>query len=599
VKRLLPIVFLLVSVPLFSQDWGQWGFNPQHSSQVPYQAQELNRNLVNLVYDTLTQQEMTEAGALYGEPVLLAHFQAPLIDGDNVYMMRKTGQYTNYTYFTEKWSEMRLHWENGTLVEKFDFQSDWNPPGSAYYVWEPVFHPALANGYLYIPGAGGSIFKVDKLTGVAVTRINPFPTSTGDTTNTIFTASPITVDSKGNLYYNAMQFHDAINIFQNDVVDSWLVKIDKFDHISKVSYSELTVGAPAATDLCLNAFPTRADQTIVNGPWPPSADAVPGSVTCGAQRPGINVAPAISADGKTLYTVTRAHFISRWGYVVAVNLNNLSQKWISSLRERFRDGCGVPISLGGTLPPNGMPGGCRAGARYGVDPATNGYGGGRVLDDSSSTPTIAPDGSILYGAYSRYNYAQGHMMRFSPSGEYLGGYNFGWDITPGIFGAGSGYAILTKDNHYGETGSYCNDPTFCPDDESGRAYPEAYFISSLSPTLRADALADRGDKLMSVNWSFQNTNTQSCSRAADGSVTCVSDHPNSFEWCVNAFAIDKNGVAIANSEDGFLFALNPDGTLRKKIFQQLALGAAYTPTSIGADGKVYSQNAGHLFVAGN
>ena len=36
-----------------------------------------------------------------------------------------------------------------------------------------------------------------------------------------------------------------------------------------------------------------------------------------------------------------------------------------------------------------------------------------------------------------------------------------------------------------------------------------------------------------------------------------------------------------------------------KIFQQLALGAAYTPTSIDAAGRIYSQNAGHLFVAGN
>jgi hypothetical protein len=36
----------------------------------------------------------------------------------------------------------------------------------------------------------------------------------------------------------------------------------------------------------------------------------------------------------------------------------------------------------------------------------------------------------------------------------------------------------------------------------------------------------------------------------------------------------------------------------RKIFQQLALGAAYTPASIGGDGKIYSQNDGHLFVVG-
>jgi hypothetical protein len=57
-------------------------------------------------------------------------------------------------------------------------------------------------------------------------------------------------------------------------------------------------------------------------------------------------------------------------------------------------------------------------------------------------------------------------------------------------------------------------------------------------------------------------------------------------------------VVYANSEDGHLYAINQGGLLRRTIFQQLALGAAYTPASIGGDGKIYSQNAGHLFVVG-
>ena len=68
---------------------------------------------------------------------------------------------------------------------------------------------------------------------------------------------------------------------------------------------------------------------------------------------------------------------------------------------------------------------------------------------------------------------------------------------------------------------------------------------------------------------------------------------------MNAPAIDSHGVVYANSEDGNMFALNPDGTLKKKIFQQLAIGAAYTPASLGADGKIYSQNDGHLYVIGS
>jgi len=55
----------------------------------------------------------------------------------------------------------------------------------------------------------------------------------------------------------------------------------------------------------------------------------------------------------------------------------------------------------------------------------------------------------------------------------------------------------------------------------------------------------------------------------------------------------------ANSEDGFLYAINQGGALKQRIFQQLNLGAAYTPASLGSDGKIYSQNAGHLFVVGN
>jgi outer membrane protein assembly factor BamB len=68
---------------------------------------------------------------------------------------------------------------------------------------------------------------------------------------------------------------------------------------------------------------------------------------------------------------------------------------------------------------------------------------------------------------------------------------------------------------------------------------------------------------------------------------------------VNAFGVDRNGVVYANSEDGNVFAINQGGTLRQKRFLQLAIGAAYTPMTIGPDGKIYTQNFGHLFVVGN
>ncbi|HKS23329.1 MAG TPA: hypothetical protein VJZ76_11055 [Thermoanaerobaculia bacterium] len=572
---------LLVAGAVFAQDWPQWALNPQHTGQASVVGQALNRNIVNLVYDPLVPQEMAQAEEFFGEEDLLAHFQAPLVDGNDVYMMFKQGPYDITNYATQTWGETKYTWSGGTLAQVWQFTTDWKAPGNGNDFWEPVFHPALANGSLYVPGAGGTIFRVNKSTGVG-TRINPF----NSINNKTYTASPLTVDANGNILYNVIRLGGGNDFYSQDIVDSWIIRVSPSGNIEKVSYSTLTVGAPAGNAQCSNAFPVNADGTLINGPWPPSPTAVPPTVQCGTQRPGLNIAPAVAPDG-TIYVATRAHLLSRETFLVAIN-SNLTQKWIRSLRDRFNDGCGVPHSAGGQFPPNGAPGGCRVGALLGVDPATNRPGGGRIIDDSSATPVVAPDGSILFGAYTRYNYAQGHLMHFAANGDYLGAYLFGWDVTPGIYSHGGTYSIVTKDNHYGEVGSYCNDEAFCPSDRnaSDPTYSEQYFVTQLNHN-------------MNKEWSYQNTNTMSCTRDANGNVTCTSTNPFGFEWCVNAFGIDAAGNVYANSEDGNLFKIPQGGTGVTRIFQQLALGAAYTPTSMGNDGKIYSQNAGHLFVAGN
>jgi hypothetical protein len=579
VLMLMLAVATAVPTTAFAQDWAQWGRDPQHSSQINAVGQNLNRNLADLIYDSAVPGELSVASQLFGDAVLLVHYQVPLIDGNDVYMEFKSGNASATTFDQLNWAENKLTWQGGNLVQVWSFASDWKAPGSYFDFWQPVFHSVLANGALYVPGAKGTIFKVNKSTGAQIAKINPF----NGNENNAFTAGPISADSSGNLYYNVIKLQGSGGFYDKDSVDSWLVKVAPDNSTTRVSYSVLTPGTPGPDDPCEISFAQNL------APWPPSPTALPPTVRCGPMRVAVNIAPAIAPDG-TIYSITRSHApaANRSAYLVAVN-PNLSLKWIASLDNRFNDGCGVPISSGGVLPPNGQPGGCRIGANLGVDPGVNHAGGGRVLDDASSSPVVAPDGSVFFGAFTRYNYSQGHLMHFSSTGAYLGAYRFGWDITPGIAKHGNSYSVVIKDNQYGEVGSYCAVEAVCPSDRTvanSGGYPEGYFITQL-------------DHNLNVEWRFQNTNTFSCSRQPDGSVTCVNDHPNSFEWCVNAMAIDSNGVIYANSEDGNLFALNPDGTLRSKIFQQLALGAAYTPASIGLDGKIYSQNAGHLFVAGN
>src|SRR5262249_36885235 len=156
---------------------------------------------------------------------------------------------------------------------------------------------------------------------------------------------------------------------------------------------------PTAPVTC---FATFGSSTL---PWPPSPTSVPRTVPCLSQRPGANITPAIAPDG-TIYSVTVAHnpFASRCAYILALH-PGLTLKWTASLRDRLNDGCGVRVPIATSPSPEANT--CRYGANFGVDPATNQRPAGRVIDQSSSSPVVTPDGGVVYGAYTRYDFARG------------------------------------------------------------------------------------------------------------------------------------------------------------------------------------------------
>ena len=574
--------------------WAQWGLSPQHSGMVSLSAQSLTHQLADIVYDPFVTKEQAEQG---GD--LVAHFQATLIDGEDFYMESKSGTYPSCTppgdwingtncgpnaWGQLMWNVTRYTWEQGKPVLIWTFGSDWKPEpnGQGLGGWEPVFHPVLANSFLYAPGAGGTLWKIDKNTGRSASHINPLSGTSVDSANT-FVAGPLTADAGGNIYYNILWLSDPTTADPwtvSDVLGAWLVKVTPQDNASKVAYSTLVPGAPPGNS---NTCPGRFTDTT-SLPWPPDPTAVPPTRLCGSQRPGVNIAPAIAADG-TVYTVSRAHFVSRAAYLVAVN-SDLTPKWQASLQRRLNDGCGVIVPIAPLSDPN-QPNSCRTGTTPGVDPVTNDLGSGLVVDQSSSSPTILPDGSILFGANTNYNGSRGHLFKFDANGSFLGAYDFGWDTTPAVYTHGGTYSIVIKDNHY-PGGLYCagNNPICQP-------LPDGpFYITQLGASLN-------------VEWSFQSTNTDSCHRNSDGSITCMPNtNPNGFEWCVNAPVIDQNGVVYANSEDGNLYSI-PQGHTgiftapKEHLFTNLAIGAAYTPLSVGPDGKLYVQNDGHVFVVGN
>ena len=554
----------------FSKDWPQWGRNSQHTGAVNGAGQNLHRILANHTYDPFVEEEKGDPD---GDGSLPVHYQAALVDGGDVFMSAKTGEFTGVaSWETEIWNEKKYSWVGGSLVEQWNFESDWKPVPNADFVlfFQPVFHGALDGKFVYVPGAGGTVFKLRKSNGNVVARLNPFGNGEGLRPNT-FVISPISVDSEGSIYYTVLRMrkHDP---WFNDPVNSWLVKITANGDIRKKKFTDIVIGATPEDEQCEVGFPDNGE------PLPPAPDAVAPTFRCGTVRPAINAAPAIGPDG-TVVVVARNHVVSRYGYIVALN-PNLTTKWVASTRNVLNDGCNI------TVPLNGTPGGCRVGTATGVDPETNSRGSGRVNDNSTSSPVIAPDGSVIYGSQTRYNHAQGHLLRYSSTGQFLASYPFGWDVTPAIYKHNGTYSIITKENRY-KVGSYCNVDTVCPPDRNATTPndPEAYFITQLSPAL-------------TVEWQYKNTNTKTCTRNPDNSITCVNDHPFGFEWCVNGVAVDANGVVYGNAEDGNIYAISQGGILKQRLFLKNALRSAYTPTTLADDGKVYAQQNGELFVIG-
>ena len=558
--------------------WAQWGFSPQHGGDVPVAAQALKTQLADIVYDPFVAKEQAEEG---GD--LIAHYPSTLTDGNDFYIEMKTGAYVSCNppeswtggaacgpnaWDHQIWNVARYNWQSGKAVPIWQFASDWKPEpnGRGLGGWEPVFHPVLANSAIYTPGAGGTLWKIDKTTGTSISQINPFSGLTIDAKNT-FVASPLTADASGNIFYNVVELVDpsvAEPWFGADSVGAWLVKITPAGTASVATFASLVPGAPAATAMtCPGTFSSEPL------PWPPTPTATPSTQLCGSQRPGINAGPAIAADG-TIYTVSRAHFDAMASYLVAVN-PDLTPKWHASLQSRLHDGCGgiVPIAANTTTPNS-----CRPGTTLGVDPTTNDFGSGSVFDQASSSPTVLPDGSILFGALTNYNGQRGHMFQFDAAGNYLAAFDFGWDSTPAVYPHGGTYSILIKDNHYETAGLYCSQgPPICQ-----ATPPGPYYITQL-------------DANLNIEWQFQNT-------------TLDANHPNGYEWCINAPAVDSAGVVYVNSEDGNIYSLAQGHsgvftTPQQQKFLKLAIGAAYTPLSIGADGRIYTQNDGHLLIVGN
>src|ERR1700722_410992 len=236
--------------------WDQWGQNGRHDGALAVTGQALRTIDLDYVYDPFVTTEVAD-----GAGSLPEHYMTPLTAGDAGPMETKSGTDSTVTDATQTGGVVRFRWVDGALTRQWQVDSDWKAVGGSADFWEPVFHGAIANGYLYVPGAKGTVLKLDEQSGAMVSRITP---DAGWDEST-YTVSPIVADDAGNLYFPVLRLpppgpavmrpSDEIAgsngpsngwtapmpsvFYGSDALDSLLVKVDPHDSAPPVRPSSL------------------------------------------------------------------------------------------------------------------------------------------------------------------------------------------------------------------------------------------------------------------------------------------------------------------------------------------------------------------------
>ena len=478
--------------------WRGHAANPQHTARAPAQGQSLANIHWSMPVDLAPPFEARRRSA-QGE--LLIHYASPMITGKNTVLVPvKTTSQGNFELDAVNGSTGSKIWTLKTDYVLPPF--DWVPPVPAHLT---------AQNRLYIAGDGGTVYfrdRPDSTHGghgqLAFYGISNYQANKSAFNKTVMISTPITADAQGNIYFGFV--------------------------------------VTGSNPLNLVSGIARMDPSG-NGTWISASKAASDS---GITEVAQNCAPAISADGKTIYIAVSN---GAYGYLVGLDATTLQPEYRTHLFD----------------PVNG-------------EAAT-------IDDNSSAAPTIGPDGAVYYGVleskFSLHN-CRGWLLSFSSDlgTEHTPG-SFGWDDTVSIVprnmvkgyrGTGS-YYLMSKYNNYYDCGS-------------GNGHNE---IAILDPN------ATQQDQYSNATV-MKEVETVLDPNQVPGEPTGAA-----YEWCINTAVVDwKNKSIIANAEDGYSYRWDlTTGKLVQTLMLNQPLGEAYTPTLIGPDGTIYAINDAKLYAIGN
>jgi hypothetical protein len=401
------------------------------------------------------------------------------------------------------------------------------------FTWVPEYAPVLAGGRLYFAGAGGTLFYIDRLDTAGV-------------------HSPVRVAFYGMDNFNQFSTQLSSSVY----IDTPLTA----DASGDVFFAFRVFGG---NPLNLTSGISRVDPRG-NGTFTTATAASGGDSNIG-EVPH-NAAPALSNDGKTLYVTLHAPFNEFYGYLVALDSTTLQLKI---------NAAGGPERMFLNDPRNG-----------GVNP-------GGLLDISTASPTVGPDGDVYVGIMGNpFNGSRGWLLHMSGDLTQLKTPGaFGWDDTVSIVPASmvpsyrgtSSYLIFTKYNNYAGFDSFSD------------------WGNGLNQIAILDPNATEVEPHASSNGLLTMKPVLTMAGPTPDPNFVPFGFPNAVrEWCINAAAVDPaTDSVLVNSEDGNLYRwdLKTD-TLSQTVNLTTGIGEAYTPTVVGSDGTVYAINDATLFAVG-
>jgi hypothetical protein len=483
-------VCLCLSAPAWADPpaWRGYGGNPQHTAAAPAKAQKLK----NIHWQTPV--DLTASG-----DVFLIHFASPMITASNTVLVPvKTGTGGGFRVEARKGKTGKLVWQKDS-----DFVL-------APHDWIPSFPAHLtAQNRLYYGGAGGTVYyrdDPDQKNGakgqLAFYGLDTYKADKTTYNSRVMIDTPITADEQGNIFFGyVVTGSNPANL--------------------KSGIARISAGGQGSF---VTATAAAGDGAVVGVPQ--------------------NCAPAISADGATVYVAVGDGF---GGYMLGLDSTTLATRF----KVRLKDPLG---------------------------------GGDAILsDDSSASPTIGPDGDVYYGVIESNpggHNGRGWLLHYSAdlATRKTAG-SFGWDDTVSIvpkeavpsYAGTSPYLLMSKYNNYFGFGS-------------GNGHNE---IAILSP-----------DETQKDRFSTQTVMKEVLTKV---NPTHVPGQPSGvvYEWCINSAVVDAQGKAvIANAEDGHTYRWDLVKDEIKDVGLNQPTFEAYTPTLIGPDGTVYAINDAVMYAIG-